>query len=82
SIDPRSGRALTAVNNAVAAGDYGFVTWTWWPPKTDVFVYEGLEQVLTGKLTPAAYCAQLDKMFTEEKADGNLPQLPAKGPGK
>jgi raffinose/stachyose/melibiose transport system substrate-binding protein len=82
SIDPRSGRALAAVNKAVEAGDYGFVTWTWWPPKTDVFVYEGLEQVLTGKLTPAAYCAQLDKMFTEEKADGNLPQLPAKGPGK
>ncbi|MEV0715537.1 extracellular solute-binding protein [Asanoa sp. NPDC050611] len=82
SIDPRSGRALTEINKAVAAGDYGFVTWTWWPPKTDVFVYEGLEQVLTGKLTPAAYCAQLDKMFTEEKADGNLPQLPAKGPGK
>jgi raffinose/stachyose/melibiose transport system substrate-binding protein len=82
SIDPRSGRALAAVNKAVEAGDYGFVTWTWWPPKTDVFVYEGLEQVLTGKLTPAAYCAQLDQMFTEEKADGNLPTLPAKGPGK
>ncbi|MDG4825572.1 extracellular solute-binding protein [Asanoa sp. WMMD1127] len=82
SIDPRSGRALAAVNKAVASGDYGFVTWTWWPPKTDVFVYEGLEQVLTGKLTPADYCKQLDQMFTEEKADGNLPQLPAKGSGQ
>jgi raffinose/stachyose/melibiose transport system substrate-binding protein len=82
TIDPRSGRVLTEVNKAVAAGDYGFVTWTWWPPKTDVFVYEGLEQVLTGKLTPADYCKQLDQRFTEEKADGNLPTLPAKGPGK
>ncbi|SCE65794.1 carbohydrate ABC transporter substrate-binding protein, CUT1 family [Micromonospora coriariae] len=82
SIDPRAGRVLTSLNKAVADGQYGFVTWTWWPPKTDVFVYEGLEQVLTGKLTPAAYCKQLDQMFTEEKANGNLPQLPAKGPGK
>ena len=47
-----------------------------------MFVYEGLEQVLTGKLTPAAYCAQLDTKFTEEKADGNIPQLPARDPAK
>lgn len=82
SIDPRSGRVLTSLNKAVADGDYGFVTWTWWPPKTDVFVYEGLEQVLTGKMTPADYCKQLDQKFTEEKADGTIPQLPAKGSGK
>jgi raffinose/stachyose/melibiose transport system substrate-binding protein len=82
NIDPRSGRVLSSLNKAIADGDYGFVTWTWWPPKTDVFVYEGLEQVLTGKLTPADYCKQLDQKFTEEKADGTIPQLPAKGPGK
>ncbi|GAA3209829.1 ABC transporter substrate-binding protein [Dactylosporangium siamense] len=82
TIDPRAGRVLTSLNKAVSTGDYGFVTWTWWPPKTDVFIYEGLEQVLTGKLTPADYCKQLAQQFSTEKADGNLPQLPAKGPAK
>ena len=82
SIDPRAGRVLTALNKAVATGDYGYVTWTWWPPKTDVFVYEGLEQVLTGKLTAAEYCKQLDQKFTAEQADGTIPQLLARGPAK
>ncbi|WFE32750.1 extracellular solute-binding protein [Micromonospora sp. WMMD975] len=82
AIDPRAGRVLTAVNRAVSTGDYGYVSWTWWPPKTDVFIYEGLEQVLTGKLTPAQYCQQLADQFKAEKAEGNIPALPARGPAK
>lgn len=82
NIDPRAGRVLTSLNKAVATGDYGYVTWTWWPPKTDVFIYEGLEQVLTNKLTPADYCKQLDQKFTEEKADGTIPTMMARGPVK
>jgi raffinose/stachyose/melibiose transport system substrate-binding protein len=75
SIDPRAGRVLRSLNEAVAKGNYGYVTWTWWPPKADVFIYQGLEKVLTGKMTPAEYCKELDAQFTEEKNDGNLPQL-------
>lgn len=82
SIDPRAGRVLTSLNKAVSTGDYGYVTWTWWPPKTDVYVYEGLEQVLTKKIKAADYCKELDRLFTAEKADGTIPALPAKGPAK
>jgi len=82
SIDPRSARVLTSLNKAVETGDYGYVTWTWWPPKTDVFVYEGLEQVLTNKITPAEYCKQLDEKFTAEKAEGTIPQLLERGPAR
>jgi raffinose/stachyose/melibiose transport system substrate-binding protein len=81
-IDPRSARVLTELNTAVAAGNYGYVTWTWWPPKTDTFVYEGLEQVLTNKITPKAYCEQLGKLFAEEKSAGVVPQLMARGSAK
>jgi raffinose/stachyose/melibiose transport system substrate-binding protein len=81
-IDPRSARVLTSLNKAVETGDYGYVTWTWWPPKTDVFVYEGLEQVLTNKITPAEYCQQLDEKFTAEKAEGTIPQLLERGPAR
>lgn len=82
TIDPRSGRLLTALNKAVATGDYGYVTWTWLPPKTDVYVYTGLDEVLTGKITPADYCAQLAKTFETEKAAGTIPQMMKRAPGK
>lgn len=81
-IDPRAARVLTELNSAVAKGSTGYVTWTWWPPKTDTYVYEGLEQVLTGKITPKAYCEQLDKLFKEERSAGVVPQLMARGAAK
>ncbi|ASW55524.1 ABC transporter substrate-binding protein [Plantactinospora sp. KBS50] len=81
-IDPRSGRVLTSVNQAIQNGNYGYVTWTWWPPKADVFVYEGLEQVLTGKMSPKDYCAKLAEQFNTERAEGNLPQLMPRGAAK
>jgi raffinose/stachyose/melibiose transport system substrate-binding protein len=81
-IDPRAGRVLTSLNQAVATGDYGYVTWTWWPPKTDVFIYEGLEQVLTDKISPADYCKQVDEQFTAEKAEGTIPKLLERGPAR
>ena len=40
--------SVVALNQAVDDGAYGYVTWTWWPAKADVFVYQGLEKVLTG----------------------------------
>jgi raffinose/stachyose/melibiose transport system substrate-binding protein len=74
-IDPRSKRLLTAVNEAVAKGNYGYVTWTWWPAEADVYVYEGLQQVLTGKSAPKDYCAQLDSLFRKGVAAGAVPQI-------
>lgn len=78
-IDPRSKRLLSALNQAVADGNYGYVTWTWWPPKSDVFVYQGLEKVLTGKMSPKDYCAQLNTTFQEEAKAGAVPQIIKRG---
>lgn len=80
AMDPRSKRLLTALNQAVDSGDYGYVTWTWWPAKSDVFVYKGLEKVLTGKMTPQAYCAQLNTLFQQEAKTGAVPQIIKRGP--
>lgn len=75
SIDPRSKRVLSSVNDAVESGKYGYVTWTWWPPKSDVFIYQGLDKVLTGKSTPAEYCSQLATQFKAERSAGTIPQI-------
>lgn len=74
SIDPRSRRVHAELNDAVAAGNFGYVTWTWWPPKANAFVYEGLDKVLTGDMSPSDYCAQMDELFQEERAAGDVPQ--------
>jgi raffinose/stachyose/melibiose transport system substrate-binding protein len=75
TIDPRSKRLITAVNDAVNKGNYGYVTWTWWPADADVYVYEGLQKVLTGKTTPKDYCAQLDTLFRKGVATGAVPTI-------
>lgn len=75
SIDPRSGRVLSSINDAVANGNIGYVTWTWWPPKTDTYIFEGFEQVLVGDISAAEYCEQMDSIFQEELAAGDVPQI-------
>jgi raffinose/stachyose/melibiose transport system substrate-binding protein len=77
--DPRAARVLTELNKAVETGNYGYVTWTWWPPKSDTFVYQGFEKVLTNKLSAQEYCQQLADLFKQESKDGNLPQLMPRG---
>lgn len=59
-----------------AAKTFGFVTWTFWPPKSDVYVYQEMDKVLTGQRTPAEYCAGLDKVFQEERKAGKVPPVP------
>jgi raffinose/stachyose/melibiose transport system substrate-binding protein len=59
-----------------AAKAYGYVTWTFWPPKSDVFIYEEMDKVLTGKLTPKDYCAGLDEVFKEELTANKVPPVP------
>jgi raffinose/stachyose/melibiose transport system substrate-binding protein len=75
NADPRTTRLLTSVNQAISSGNYGYVTWTWWPPKTDTMVFQNLEQVLTGKTTPAEYCQQIADSFTAEFKAGAAPKL-------
>jgi raffinose/stachyose/melibiose transport system substrate-binding protein len=75
-IDPRSARVLTGLAEAVDTGNYGYVTWTWWPPKADTFVFEGLEKVLTGATSPKDYCQELADIFERERKAGNVPQIP------
>lgn len=77
-IDPRSRRVHAELNKAIESGAYGYVTWTWWPPKANAFVYEGLDKVLTGDMSPADYCAQMDELFAKERAAGDVPKTIAR----
>jgi raffinose/stachyose/melibiose transport system substrate-binding protein len=62
-----------AVNSK--AGNIGYTTWTFWPPKSDTYIIDSMDGVITGSSTPAAYCAGLQKVFKAELAAGSVPPL-------
>ncbi len=76
SIEKRYKDSYLALDEATAKGVFGYTTWTFWPPKSDVFVYEGMDKVLTGDLTPAQYCSQLNDIFKQELNQGVVPPIP------
>jgi len=76
SLDARQAKLYEALSKASDAGNYGYTTWTFWPPKSDVYIYEEIEKVWAGSETPADYLAGLQKLFTTEATAGNIPPIP------
>jgi raffinose/stachyose/melibiose transport system substrate-binding protein len=76
SIDPRIAAIFAALSKANAEGNYGYTTWTFWPPKSDAYIYEEVEKVWAGEMTAAEYLAGLQTLFEEELAEGAIPPLP------
>lgn len=58
------------------ADDVGYTTWTFYPPKTDVYIYEQMDKVIAGQLSVEDYLSGLDEVFQEELADGAVPPRP------
>jgi len=75
-IDPRNAAAIEALTAASDAGNYGYTTWTFWPPKSDVYIYEEIEKVWAGQMTTAEYLQGLQDLFQEELAAGDIPPIP------
>lgn len=74
TIDERVSRLFATV---AAATDVGYTTWTFFPQKTDTYIAQSWDKVIAGDLTPADYCAGIDKAFRGEVADGFVAPLPA-----
>jgi len=75
-IDPRVAAMIVALSEASDAGNYGYTTWTFWPPKSDVYIYEEIERVWAGEITAEEYLEGLQKLFDEEFAAGE-PEHPS-----
>jgi raffinose/stachyose/melibiose transport system substrate-binding protein len=75
-IDPRVGSAFAGLTAASDAGDYGYTTWTFWPPKSDVYIYEEIEKVWAGQITTEQYLQGLQDLFQEELTAGDIPPIP------
>lgn len=75
-VDPRIAGIFIDLASASDSGGYGYTTWTFWPPKSDVYIYEQIELVWAGEITPEEYLQGLDEVFQEELAAGAIPPIP------
>lgn len=75
-LDPRYAEILDEMNEASEAGDYGYTTWTFFPPRSDVYIYEAIEEVWAGDMTPEEYLQGLQSIFDEELEAGDIPPIP------
>ena len=76
AIDPRAAGIYTDLGRASDANNYGYTTWTFWPPKSDVYIYEEIEKVWAGDMTASDYLQGLQDLFAEELAAGDIPPIP------
>lgn len=77
-LDERVVRAYAEISRASADDRYGYTTWTFWPPKSDIYIYEEVERVWTGEITVMDYLEGLDELFAEELAAGDIPPIPSR----
>jgi raffinose/stachyose/melibiose transport system substrate-binding protein len=75
SMDERVARQLAALSQATNEGNFGYTAWTFWPSKSDVYIQEEMQKVLTGDVTAAEFCKGLDEQFTEERKEGAVPKI-------
>lgn len=68
--------AVSALRDATANGHYGYATWVFWPPATEEYLTQGLEQVWLGQVTPKAYLTKANEIFQTELKSGKVPQIP------
>ena len=77
-LDARRIRLITQLNDAAAKGDYGYTTWTFWPPKSDTYIYDKIEDVWAGNTTVQQYLEGLNTQFQEELKAGDIPPIPTR----
>lgn len=75
SMDPRVARQLASLSQATDKGNFGYTAWTFWPSKSDLYIQEEMQKVLTADITPAEFCSGLDEVFTEERKEGAVPTI-------
>jgi len=75
-LDPRQARLYESVATAAAKGDYGYLTWAFFGPETDQYIYEEIEKLWGGSITTAQYLEGLQELNDKERLAGDNPPLP------
>ena len=78
AVSPLFASTVTSFSKAVAAGHYGYTTWTYWPPATEDYLIRGIEQVWLNQVTVKDYLAKMQDAFAKEMKDGKVPPIAAR----
>jgi raffinose/stachyose/melibiose transport system substrate-binding protein len=76
-LDPRWVEILAASDEAARAGNFGYTTWTSFPPKTEAYLISEIEKVWTGTITVDQFMKGMDDTFAPELANGAVPAIPS-----
>lgn len=72
-VDSRVARFYTQYSSAT---NVGYTTWTFWPQRTETYIIDYWEKVITGQLSVADYCKGIDDQFAQDYAAGAVPPAP------
>ncbi len=75
-VNPGLAEILAAMNEAFAAGNYGYTTWTFWPPESETYLIEEIERVWAGEITAEEFLQGHQEKFDAEREEGAVPPLP------
>ncbi len=76
--DPRYLEILDQLYTAAENNNVGYTTWTFWPPKSETYMIDYIENVWAGTMTTEEYLAGLQDVFAGEAAAGDVPPIPAR----
>ncbi len=78
NVSPLFAATATSFAKGVAQGNFGYTTWTFWPPATEDYLIHGMEQVWLGQVSTADYLAKMQGICAKELAEGKVPPLAAR----
>lgn len=74
--DERFLRYIDEFTALTDAGKIGYTVWTFWPPRSQAYISQELDGMLTGDATPEEFLAGLQAIFAEETAAGQTTTIP------
>jgi raffinose/stachyose/melibiose transport system substrate-binding protein len=75
SVSPLFAITFGRFAKGVAEGNYGYTTWTFWPPATEDYLIHGMEQVWLKQITTEDYLKKMQATFAQEMAEGKVPEI-------
>jgi raffinose/stachyose/melibiose transport system substrate-binding protein len=75
-VNPGLAEILAALNEAFAANNYGYTTWTFWPPESETYLIEEIEKVWAGEMTAEEFLQGHQEIFDAEREAGAVPPIP------
>lgn len=73
TMNPLVTSHFQAISDATKAGNFGYLTWTFWPPQTLDYISTGFDKLISGGITPLEYMQNQADLFDKEFAAGVVP---------